>query len=86
MYGNSSGANGSYSLTFLGKKVGRHRSVAPAGKQRECIACQQLPSPTYTLAVDCINLFGAIDNFGLISLTVLRLYVVGQPALYDNRL
>ncbi|KAF3696001.1 Kinesin-like protein KIFC3 [Channa argus] len=35
MYGISSGAeNGSYSLTFLGKKVGRHRSVAPAGKQR----------------------------------------------------
>ncbi|KAK2837522.1 hypothetical protein Q5P01_014734 [Channa striata] len=35
MYGNSSGAeNGSYSLTFLGKKVGRHRAVAPAGKQR----------------------------------------------------
>ncbi|GAA6220911.1 kinesin-like protein KIN-14I isoform X1 [Lates japonicus] len=35
MYVNSSGAeNGSYSLTFLGKKVGRHHSVAPAGKQR----------------------------------------------------
>ncbi|KAM3610694.1 uncharacterized protein V6R79_007477 [Siganus canaliculatus] len=35
MYVNSSGAEtGSYSLTFLGKKVGRHRSVAPAGKQR----------------------------------------------------
>ncbi|XP_075961098.1 putative LOC110439812 homolog [Anarhichas minor] len=34
MYVNSSGAeNGSYSLTFLGKKVGRHHSVAPAGKQ-----------------------------------------------------
>ncbi|XP_070819945.1 uncharacterized protein [Chaetodon trifascialis] len=35
MYMNSSGAeSGSYSLTFLGKKVGRHHSVAPAGKQR----------------------------------------------------
>ncbi|XP_074495908.1 putative LOC110439812 homolog [Sebastes fasciatus] len=35
MYQDSSGAeNGSYSLTFLGKKVGRHHSVAPAGKQR----------------------------------------------------
>ncbi|XP_025752879.1 putative LOC110439812 homolog [Oreochromis niloticus] len=34
MYVNSPGAeSGSYSLTFLGKKVGRHRSVAPAGKQ-----------------------------------------------------
>nr|XP_013765335.1 PREDICTED: kinesin-like calmodulin-binding protein [Pundamilia nyererei] len=34
MYVNSPGAEGgSYSLTFLGKKVGRHRSVAPAGKQ-----------------------------------------------------
>ncbi|XP_026176871.1 putative LOC110439812 homolog [Mastacembelus armatus] len=34
MYGKSSGAeNGSYSLNFLGKKVGRHHSVAPAGKQ-----------------------------------------------------
>ncbi|KAM8887381.1 uncharacterized protein AB9W97_013989 [Spinachia spinachia] len=34
MYMNLSGAeNGSYSLTFLGKKVGRHHSVAPAGKQ-----------------------------------------------------
>lgn len=43
MYVNSSGAeNGSYSLTFLGKKVGRHRSVAPAGKQRECKTYQQL--------------------------------------------
>lgn len=37
MHVNSSGAeNGSYSLTFLGKKVGRHHSVAPAGRQREC--------------------------------------------------
>ena len=37
MYVNSPGAeSGSYSLTFLGKKVGRHHSVAPAGKQREC--------------------------------------------------
>lgn len=37
MYLNPSGAeNGSYSLTFLGRKVGRHHSVAPAGKQREC--------------------------------------------------
>lgn len=36
MYVNSPGAEGgSYSLTFLGKKVGRHRSVAPAGKQCE---------------------------------------------------
>lgn len=36
MYVNSPGAeSGSYSLTFLGKKVGRHRSVAPAGKQCE---------------------------------------------------
>ncbi|KAF3851088.1 hypothetical protein F7725_012860 [Dissostichus mawsoni] len=35
MYMNSSGAeSGSYSLTFLGKKVGRHHAVAPAGKQR----------------------------------------------------
>ncbi|XP_071338550.1 kinesin family-like isoform X2 [Trachinotus anak] len=35
MYVNSTGAeSGSYSLTFLGKKVGRHHSVAPAGKQR----------------------------------------------------
>ncbi|CAB1432225.1 unnamed protein product [Pleuronectes platessa] len=35
MYVNSPGAeSGSYSLTFLGKKVGRHHSVAPAGKQR----------------------------------------------------
>nr|XP_033475572.1 kinesin-like protein KIN-14E [Epinephelus lanceolatus] len=35
MYVNSSGGeSGSYSLTFLGKKVGRHHSVAPAGKQR----------------------------------------------------
>ncbi|KAM7017719.1 uncharacterized protein LKV04_013712 [Tautogolabrus adspersus] len=35
MYVNSSGTeSGSYSLTFLGKKVGRHHSVAPAGKQR----------------------------------------------------
>ncbi|KAL3062919.1 hypothetical protein OYC64_002669 [Pagothenia borchgrevinki] len=35
MYMNSSGAeSGSYSLTFLGKKVGRHHVVAPAGKQR----------------------------------------------------
>lgn len=34
MYVNSSGAeNGSYSLTFLGKKVGRRHMVAPAGKQ-----------------------------------------------------
>ncbi|KAG7241496.1 hypothetical protein INR49_025697, partial [Caranx melampygus] len=35
MYVNLFGAeSGSYSLTFLGKKVGRHHSVAPAGKQR----------------------------------------------------
>lgn len=35
MYVNSSGAeNGSYSLTFLGKKVGRRHSVTPAGKQQ----------------------------------------------------
>ncbi|XP_069380159.1 kinesin family-like [Paralichthys olivaceus] len=35
MYLNSPGAeSGSCSLTFLGKKVGRHHSVAPAGKQR----------------------------------------------------
>ncbi|RVE68488.1 hypothetical protein OJAV_G00091880 [Oryzias javanicus] len=34
MYVNSSAAtSGSYSLTFLGKKVGRRHSVAPAGKQ-----------------------------------------------------
>nr|XP_049620040.1 uncharacterized protein si:dkey-96l17.6 [Syngnathus scovelli] len=34
MYVNSSGADtGSFTLTFLGKKVGRHRSVAPAGKK-----------------------------------------------------
>ncbi|KAM4616829.1 uncharacterized protein ACJ7VT_009626 [Polymixia lowei] len=35
MYVNSPGTeNVSLSLTFLGKKVGRHHSVAPAGKQR----------------------------------------------------
>ncbi|XP_074525823.1 putative LOC110439812 homolog [Halichoeres trimaculatus] len=34
MYVNSSGAERGYSLTFLGKKVGRHHSVAPSGKQR----------------------------------------------------
>ncbi|KAF0033480.1 hypothetical protein F2P81_013546 [Scophthalmus maximus] len=35
MYVNSSGAErGTYSLTFLGKKVGRHHTVAPVGKQR----------------------------------------------------
>ncbi|XP_023199705.1 kinesin-like protein KIN-14I isoform X2 [Xiphophorus maculatus] len=34
MYMNTSGTSRrSYSLTFLGKKVGRHHSVAPAGKQ-----------------------------------------------------
>ncbi|XP_030000083.1 putative LOC110439812 homolog [Sphaeramia orbicularis] len=33
MYVNSPGAYNGYSLTFLGKKVGRHHSVAPAGKQ-----------------------------------------------------
>ncbi|CAJ1067962.1 uncharacterized protein si:dkey-96l17.6 [Xyrichtys novacula] len=32
MYMNSSGGESGYSLTFLGKKVGRHHSVAPAGK------------------------------------------------------
>ena len=43
MYANASGAeNGSYSLTFLGKKVGRHHSVAPAGKQRECEAADHV--------------------------------------------
>lgn len=43
MYTNSSGAeSGSYSLTFLGKKVGRHHSVAPAGKQRKYKTHQQL--------------------------------------------
>ncbi|CAK6950270.1 kinesin-like protein KIN-14I isoform X1 [Scomber scombrus] len=46
MYVNSSGAeNGSYSLTFLGKKVGRHHSVAPAGKQRAWEATNQSTSP-----------------------------------------
>ncbi|KAM3837914.1 uncharacterized protein ACN63O_023580, partial [Diretmus argenteus] len=34
MYVNSGAENVSLSLTFLGKKVGRHHSVAPAGKQR----------------------------------------------------
>ncbi|XP_076020795.1 putative LOC110439812 homolog [Genypterus blacodes] len=35
MYVNSPGSeNTSYALTFLGKKVGRHHTVAPAGKQR----------------------------------------------------
>ncbi|XP_063753553.1 uncharacterized protein LOC134873681 [Eleginops maclovinus] len=35
MFMKSSGAeSGSYSLTFLGKKVGRHHAVSPAGKQR----------------------------------------------------
>ncbi|KAM7416207.1 hypothetical protein PAMA_018331 [Pampus argenteus] len=46
MYVNSSGAeNGSYSLTFLGKKVGRHHSVAPAGKQRAWEATNQSTCP-----------------------------------------
>lgn len=36
------GAENGYALTFLGKKVGRHHSVAPAGKQRECKTQQQL--------------------------------------------
>ncbi|CAL8330262.1 unnamed protein product [Arctogadus glacialis] len=35
MYGNSPGQeSGSLALTFLGKKVGRHHAVAPAGQQR----------------------------------------------------
>ncbi|XP_061762768.1 uncharacterized protein si:dkey-96l17.6 [Nerophis ophidion] len=34
MYVNSPGSEiGSFTLTFLGKKVGRHHSVAPAGKK-----------------------------------------------------
>ena len=42
MYVNTSATtSGSYSLTFLGKKVGRHQSVAPAGKQSKCTADQE---------------------------------------------
>ncbi|XP_072289954.1 kinesin family-like [Eucyclogobius newberryi] len=33
MYMNPAGAHRGYTLTYLGKKVGRNHAVAPAGKQ-----------------------------------------------------
>ena len=79
MYVNSSGAeNGSYSLTFLGKKVGRHQSVAPAGKQREC----QTTTNALTLATDCIYLQRGSDI--LVFISDIRLHLVEEDALSDK--